>query len=423
MKLSDQIVRKPLYVAFGQSLPGGGITSVDLVATRNPGTVILTASDGSAAPIAGADANTAGVMTGADKAKLDGMLNATTQDFPTRSDVAAVVVGAAVSHIRTAGYSTADDGGQALYKRAVSEPPHNLKLQSADGAWWALVADPFGVNARQAGARGNGVADDTQAIQDCVDFLGIGNGKVILPRGVYHITAPIIVEHTIAFEGEGSGVLTNMRSTIISVASGVTGFMVRRGGFGPDDGYGDNTLFRNLEIVAEGKNATATTGTIAAASKTLSLAAAADFQNGDLILVRGANELHTLMSANYLTAATTSGSPAVTLSQAAGVFPGMVISVAGAGFPADSFVVSRSGTTVTMSANAASTVAAGAVSYQNDLVVQVMAGGGTTTLTLNEAADRAVAGAVVMHYDCGVYSQSRVRADSHHSGSYPAAAK
>ena len=77
MKLSDHILRKPFYVAFGQALAGGGITSVDLVATRDANTVTLSASDGSAAPVAGADASTAGVMTAVDKSTLDDLATAT----------------------------------------------------------------------------------------------------------------------------------------------------------------------------------------------------------------------------------------------------------------------------------------------------------------------------------------------------------
>ncbi len=133
MKLSDQILRKPFYVAFGQALAGGGITSIDLVAVRDATTVTLTASDGSAAPIAGADASTAGVMTAADKTKLDGLSSsAAAQDFPTRLDVATTAIDVGVAHVRTAGFSTVGDGGGTLYKRVVSEPVHALKIQSAD---------------------------------------------------------------------------------------------------------------------------------------------------------------------------------------------------------------------------------------------------------------------------------------------------
>ena len=65
MKLSDHILRKPFYVAFGQAQQGGGITSVDLVATRDATTVTMTASDGSAAPIAGAGTRGIGSTSGA----------------------------------------------------------------------------------------------------------------------------------------------------------------------------------------------------------------------------------------------------------------------------------------------------------------------------------------------------------------------
>ena len=171
MKLSDQILRKPFYVAFGQALAGGGITSVDLVAIPDASTVTITASDGSAAPIAGADASTAGVMTAADKTKLDGLSASTTQGFASRLDVATAVIDAGVSHVRTAGYSTADDGGGALYKRVGTAPAHNLKLQSADLAWWELVPDAQGyINVKQAGAKGDNTTDDGQAFIDALDF-------------------------------------------------------------------------------------------------------------------------------------------------------------------------------------------------------------------------------------------------------------
>ena len=49
MKLSNHILRKPFYVAFGTAQQGSGITSVDLVTTRNATAVTMTASDGSAA--------------------------------------------------------------------------------------------------------------------------------------------------------------------------------------------------------------------------------------------------------------------------------------------------------------------------------------------------------------------------------------
>ena len=87
MKLIDQLNCKPFFVAFGQAMSGSGITSVDLVANRNSTAVTLTASDGSAAAIPGADTTNAGVMTLADKIKLDSLAGAGTHAFASRARV------------------------------------------------------------------------------------------------------------------------------------------------------------------------------------------------------------------------------------------------------------------------------------------------------------------------------------------------
>jgi parallel beta-helix repeat protein len=46
------------------------------------------------------------------------------------------------------------------------------------------------VNVRDLGARGDGQADDTAAIQEAIDR----GGSVVFPRGVYRVTAPVVVE-------------------------------------------------------------------------------------------------------------------------------------------------------------------------------------------------------------------------------------
>ncbi len=217
MKLSDHILRKPFYVAFGQALQGGGITSVDLVAVRDATTVTMTASDGSAAPIAGADASTAGVMTAVDKSKLDGLSVATTRDFPTRSEVTAAVIGAEVTHVRTAGYSTADESGGALYKRVGAEPAHNLKVQSADGAWWEIVPDKGVLSFRSCGGvEGNSAANgagNVTAFNDFIDYAQeFDNGEnyetyaptLFFPRGYFHFNDHLNVKAACHIIGESS---------------------------------------------------------------------------------------------------------------------------------------------------------------------------------------------------------------------------
>jgi len=141
VKLIDRFRRQPLSISFGRSSASDGFVNVELAAVPAAGSGTHTAADGSAAPIAAASQANAGVMSAADTTKLDGLAP---KEFSSRAAVAAATVEAAVSHVRTAGYQSAGDGGGAVYKRAAPEPAHALKVQSADGAWWELVPDPAG---------------------------------------------------------------------------------------------------------------------------------------------------------------------------------------------------------------------------------------------------------------------------------------
>ncbi|MFB6419899.1 hypothetical protein [Bradyrhizobium tunisiense] len=62
-------------------------------------------------------------------------------DFASEMIAAGTNLPSGMTYLRTAGLTAAGDGGGALYKKVVSEPSHNGKFQSADGAWWEIVAD------------------------------------------------------------------------------------------------------------------------------------------------------------------------------------------------------------------------------------------------------------------------------------------
>jgi len=84
--------------------------------------------------------------------------------FNTLADVQAASVDSAINVIRTGGYTTAGDLGGAFYKRVVSQPSHNGKVQSADGAWWE-IAEPV-LSVFMFGAKGDNSTDDTTAIRN-----------------------------------------------------------------------------------------------------------------------------------------------------------------------------------------------------------------------------------------------------------------
>jgi len=67
----------------------------------------------------------------------------------------------------------------------------------------ALADVPKGVSARDFGAKGDGVADDTAAIQKALDSL-TGGGVVNLPAGAYRITDSLKVPQGATLLGEGA---------------------------------------------------------------------------------------------------------------------------------------------------------------------------------------------------------------------------
>lgn len=87
-------------------------------------------------------------------------------DYATKADVEAATISGSLGFIRTAGYSAAGDGGGALYKRVVSEPSHEGKIQSDDGAWWEIAE--LIINVRMLGAILDGVTDDTLAFRQAI---------------------------------------------------------------------------------------------------------------------------------------------------------------------------------------------------------------------------------------------------------------
>jgi hypothetical protein len=114
-----------------------------------------------------------------------------TAEYATRTIAALSNIPNSVSFLRTAGYVLSGDGGGALYKRVAA--PGTVKpwhLQSADGAWWQIASKL--VNAHMLGAKGDGVADDTPAINAMLEFKSAtGGGTGWLLEGDYRITESV----------------------------------------------------------------------------------------------------------------------------------------------------------------------------------------------------------------------------------------
>lgn len=103
------------------------------------------------------------------------------QIFDTKADLEAANVAADADSVYVSGYTTAGDGGGALYKRVGSEPSHSGKIQSNDGAWWEIAGAEL--NVRSFGAVGDGSTDDRASIQSAIDAAeSMGGGVVLIPH-------------------------------------------------------------------------------------------------------------------------------------------------------------------------------------------------------------------------------------------------
>jgi hypothetical protein len=107
--------------------------------------------------------------------------------LPTYADIAATSFPATTVAFRTANYATDGDGGGALWFQVGSEPSHAGKAQSSDGQWWEI--DRRELRPEQFGAVNEGSADDSDAVQDCVDAMQ--SGSVLVARGTYRIDTTV----------------------------------------------------------------------------------------------------------------------------------------------------------------------------------------------------------------------------------------
>lgn len=182
--------------------------------------------------------------------------------YTTRTALLAASVPANASAVMTAGYASVSDGGGAYWVRSVSEPAHAGKAQSADGSWWELSdATP---NIKQFGAKGDGVTDDTAAIQAAIDAGS--NRWLFVPPGDYRVSGVVKLAGTnhdltdIIFYGAGAAsriVLDgSVQTNIIEIVDG-SGFVVRdlavvgnRGTWTPS--YATDAAYRNSNGVYVG---------------------------------------------------------------------------------------------------------------------------------------------------------------------------
>jgi hypothetical protein len=108
------------------------------------------------------------------------------------------------------GYYQPGDGGEGAFRwESASTLPEDAGLVVASradptqGRWLRAVSDS--VNVRWFGARGDGVTEDSAAIQAALDaVVAAGGGRVVVPTGVYALTNKLILDNNLTLEGVGA---------------------------------------------------------------------------------------------------------------------------------------------------------------------------------------------------------------------------
>lgn len=128
-------------------------------------------------------------------------------------------------HAKTEGYSTAGDGGGWDYRLDLADTTSTDNggsiIVATDGGRWKAI-DTSEINVKKFGAKGDGVADDTLAIQAAFNSLTTGNGVLRFPVGVFNYTL-LNFDSAIGLRLEGEGAIntTVLRCTSTTATDGI----------------------------------------------------------------------------------------------------------------------------------------------------------------------------------------------------------
>lgn len=181
--------------------------------------------------------------------------------FETNAVAEAATIPVGVEFFTTGGYYEAGDAGGALYKRVASEPSHEGKIQSADGAWWENAE--YILTPQMFGAVADGVADDYAAI---VAAIARGTGlslagdnksgpRIFFPDARYRVSDTIEIETNVHITGNASGSGNNAHA-ILEFDDDVLGIEIFTSATGPSGTPGDGTIIEGLRILGGGTDTT-----------------------------------------------------------------------------------------------------------------------------------------------------------------------
>jgi hypothetical protein len=98
-----------------------------------------------------------------------------------------------------------------------------MSLTKVKGIVWEANENDLHASVKEFGAKGDGVTDDTTAIQAAIDAVELaGGGTVFFPQGVYIVTDTITVDDVgVLLQGDGCPVVEQMFSTAVNPVGSV----------------------------------------------------------------------------------------------------------------------------------------------------------------------------------------------------------
>lgn len=189
--------------AYVQSYASTGLVDVEIldIADVSDATLLPAISTDAVARITALESGNLAPRLTALESAVSGPVSLT---FGTVSDAAAATIPVSITTVRVLGGAAAGDGKDAIFIRA-SGADH-VWFTSADGAAWKRVISSIsGVfNVREFGALGDGVADDTGAIQAAITAATLLGWAVFIPAGSYKTNAALTATGRVMIYGVGA---------------------------------------------------------------------------------------------------------------------------------------------------------------------------------------------------------------------------
>ena len=99
------------------------------------------------------------------------------------------------SYAKTLGFHNLNDGGSKIYKKIKEQSATNVngrtKINLGHDDLYAISLDDI-INVKEYGAKGDGITDDTEAIQFCIDTFP--HRTIYFPAGNYLISQPLNIK-------------------------------------------------------------------------------------------------------------------------------------------------------------------------------------------------------------------------------------